>query len=656
MAHHQWGIEMNVSEILQINQESQLDELVKDINMPHVVKNQFTKAKQTLLGNGNDSTSVLMKKMTALWVEKLLNNELELTRAYTPIQGIVDNYSNVILEKFKSKQSGSINNPHFRRNLNAMSFDLMVNQIINPDSTVPSSLTKKAFELLNQNRTSFDSEWGAIKSQANFSELADKETAWDMQILQSPRYEYFSDSNIDRFKSFLRETDAKPYGHGAEFYCLITLSDGVPASKAGELVRFYSDEPTGFWDDTATKKINTITDIANLSLLRKLPSPSSKAAQFGSTFEKLADVAFTEWYQKKHGVKLVSVKNRYYSQMVNTQSTGDYRQGTDELYYDEKNDKYIVTDYKMPQVFSNTDEAFNKRDKRVKDDYVYQAALYKKAAVDTLPKGANVEARIVQFGIKGLTSYLSPVLSDKSGKVISSLKDRVVAAVENSDPSVRIVSHTIEPAKGLVNDLLLPALDYYNSFVNKGIAPVDTWKENKKYSQENQSKLKDLNHQVALLQSLANKITQRNNEIKSEMGARVARVGDKIQNPLSTTTVSRRMPSADALYQKAVKAGFTRSIGEFVSSVDSSSKLLDNNLIRNQMVQTGGAVGWDDVADITRVYREKNKFDNKPAIEMAADTVIEGINENLYQVTPKSDPQNKLVEEIDGTGPSNQVI
>lgn len=645
-----------ISEILEAVRKGDFEKVVGQtlISLPHVISTQVEKAVKNIKSPGNGIEVGMLRNVSARWLGVQSEGEYKFDRTTGPVEGMVDCYASHIMTKLSVTKTEGKTNPHFRRNINVMAFDLMINDMQSDDISLP-KFDESLYAIANSNRVEFDALWDKIKVDNKFVVAASKETRWDLQIEQAPYREFFTDENISRFKSFLRETDAKPYGRGAEFYTLITLSDGIPASKAGELVRFYTDEATGFWDAESGRNVNTITDIANLSLLRKLPSGNSQAAQFGSTFEPLAAAAYKQWYKQKHDVELVDLKSNYYARMVNTEVTGDYRQGTDGFYYDEVNKKYIVADFKMPQVFSGTEAKFNKRNKAVKNDYIYQTALYKSAAENVLPKNSKVESVVFEFGMKGLKNYLVPALSETDGQIMQKLKQRAVEGVKNADPDVRLTSHTINASPTLVNDLLLPAVEYYKSFLDKGVAPTDEWKKGKKYSPENEAVVNKLNHEMAMLKAMAEKITARNEGIKKIVNVRADRLGAKVQNHLSTTTESRRMPSGQKLYEKAVKQGFSVPKSEFVKSTESESAVVDASIVQSLLAKTDGKVGWDDVSTVSRVYKENKRYENKPAMELAADKVLQDINVASSPTTVVTQPSQKQ-SEYDGAGPSTQVV
>ena len=112
---------------------------------------------------------------------------------------------------------------------------------------------------------------------------------------------------MERFVDFLIETNKFDDGPRPEFYIRINCSPGIPASRAGNLVKLYNGEETGFFNPEKSTKVGTAGDMVRSALLEKLPERLTGAAEFGTLFEFAAKEAFEAKYEKKHGVKLKSV-------------------------------------------------------------------------------------------------------------------------------------------------------------------------------------------------------------------------------------------------------------------------------------------------------------------------------------------------------------
>ena len=527
--------------------------------------------------------------------------------------------------------------PHYRQNLQNLVWGEIIQTMLDPEYVV--TAIDGCQQMINRNRVYFEDSFVLRSKDKGFSPLAHKETVWDHQIKQSPYYEHFTPENIDRFKAFLTGTDSRHSGRPADFFIKYHLSEGVPASMAGELVKFYCDEESGFWDREKSKRVNTITDMAKKALLQQLPSESNRAMEFGSVFEPLASAAFKAWYKKEKGYDLISVKSAYYEDMLQCEATGGYRQGTDETFFSKDENKFIVTDFKMPQVYSKSATEFNSRSHGTDMNYVYQMSLYGAAAHEALPKDAIIETRLVKFGMSGLMDHLDRAQGADGHVHIEKLKEMVVEGILKDDPSVRLTSQTITPAEGTVEKLLLPALEYYQGFLNAGQIPKEDYKNNCRYSDEHYKELVDMNHQLALLESLATKLDARNDVLKAQMATNVIRNGGKITNELAQTTETKRVPKPADLFRKALAQGMCDDKAAFMKSQSKETPVIDRNLLKGIMSDPDVEIGFDDIAKVSRQYKAKKRFDKGPQIDMVADQTLSQIKH--IKLNLRTGPEHK---------------
>ena len=562
----------------------------------------------------------------------------------------------------QNRSTDAANRSNYRRNTKVAAHDILISSLTlsevqrnNLDLLYGLEPPKQGDTILpvhkcTANRVDFDEFWETVKdrNQSVFSNTANKQAMWEYEIFQSPYAQHFTDENVERFMAFLDETDARPYGRDASFYILITTSEGVPASRAGDLVKLKNGKSTGFWNMETNRNEGTVGDQVKQALLQKLPSPTTAATTFGSNFEFLAAKAFELQYEKANGVKLSSVKSEHYEQMVATKATGQYRNGLDELYYDKINDKYIVAEFKMPQALSK-DIATAMSYTTLVDGYVYQASLYEAAAKEVLGADANIEVHIYQFGMQGLMEHQEQFMSGDQAakdKLIQNLTSCVESSIWSGNNLCRGIDNVIETSPKLVNELLLPSLDFYQSFLDEGVAPKEPFKPKVKYTNEQQEELYELEYKHASLVALKNKIEAQNEGLKFDLTQLHQSAGEKIQTPLASTSETKRMPKGMALYEKAKQLGFDKDIANFMTAKPESQTALDSNMV--ETLAKKHKINIDEMKTNRVSLDLKENYPGKPSVDQVATISIRdmkhdhdalvAINKTEVEPSPTQDP------------------
>lgn len=385
---------------------------------------------------------------------------------------------------------------------------------------------------------------------------------WQSKIEQSLVYEKIDPENLKVFIDTLNKLEDE-FSRPPEFYVNVFASNGIAASKAGNLVNLLNGEPTGFYNSDTNRTEATAGDMVKEALLEILPSNLNESAEFGVYFEFAARTAFEALYEKEHGVKLTSILDGQMRKELNRcEAVYPYKVGLDQLYMDEKNDKLILTDFKVPSVLSRPKQK-SSDDATMYDDNRYQANIYQEAVYFATGRVPD-ETVVFQFGMDGMKDLL-PLMKDENNKklAVAMVNEQVRRGIASGDLKIRTKPNKIKRDQKLVSGLLIDAANHFTEgYLKLGIPPEEP-EVGKKAVGKELGEVEKMLTQYAINKELAEQVQKENEKIKERLNEiKTVLDVDVIKGECASTSSRSQQPPEEILFKRAREAGLDINIAD----------------------------------------------------------------------------------------------